>query len=152
MTPKARLTRAQGEGGIMEASEEFLRALRKRCDEVGAALIFDEIQCGIGRTGSLWAHGSMPVDCHPDIITMAKPLANGIPIGSIMMRDKIADVIKIGALRSWASRVRSAETDTGDHGTTFGCASSLMLRGKRSVDIVAQRRRATDSSRASYAH
>lgn len=93
----------QGEGGILEASEEFLRALRRRCDEVGALLIFDEIQCGLGRTGSFWAHGSMPVDCHPDIITMAKPLANGIPIGAIMMKDKVADVIKIG-----------------DHGTTFG--------------------------------
>ncbi|GAA5983214.1 hypothetical protein JCM10908_000199 [Rhodotorula pacifica] len=93
----------QGEGGILEASEEFLRALRRRCDEVGALLIFDEIQCGLGRTGSFWAHGSMPVDCHPDIVTMAKPLANGIPIGAIMMKDKVADVIKIG-----------------DHGTTFG--------------------------------
>ncbi|BGP16509.1 hypothetical protein JCM10213_001153 [Rhodosporidiobolus nylandii] len=93
----------QGEGGILEASEEFLRALRKRCDEVGALLIFDEIQCGLGRTGSLWAHGSFPVDCHPDIVTMAKPLANGLPVGAILMKDKVADVIKIG-----------------DHGTTFG--------------------------------
>ncbi|BGP48502.1 acetylornithine aminotransferase [Rhodotorula kratochvilovae] len=93
----------QGEGGILEASEEFLRALRRRCDEVGALLIFDEIQCGLGRTGSFWAHGSLPVDCHPDIVTLAKPLANGIPIGAILMKDKVADVIKIG-----------------DHGTTFG--------------------------------
>ncbi|GAA5833821.1 hypothetical protein JCM9279_001633 [Rhodotorula babjevae] len=93
----------QGEGGILEASEDFLRALRKRCDEVGALLVYDEIQCGLGRTGSFWAHGSMPVDCHPDVVTMAKPLANGIPIGAILMKDKVADVIKIG-----------------DHGTTFG--------------------------------
>ncbi|GAA5915065.1 hypothetical protein JCM6882_006771 [Rhodosporidiobolus microsporus] len=93
----------QGEGGILEASEDFLRALRKRCDEVGALLIFDEIQCGLGRTGSLWAHGSFPVDCHPDIVTMAKPLANGLPVGAILMKDKVADVVKIG-----------------DHGTTFG--------------------------------
>ncbi|SGY21261.1 BQ5605_C016g08216 [Microbotryum silenes-dioicae] len=118
----------QGEGGILEATPEFLKALRKRCDEVGALLIFDEIQvcvcalscprensrltssffsasmqCGLGRTGSLWAHGSLPVDCHPDIVTMAKPLANGVPIGAILMKDKVADVIKIG-----------------DHGTTFG--------------------------------
>ncbi|GAA5910134.1 aspartate aminotransferase family protein [Sporobolomyces salmoneus] len=95
----------QGEGGILEASEEFLRALRKRCDEVGALLIFDEIQCGLGRTGSFWAHGSFPTDCHPDVLTMAKPLANGLPIGAILMKDKVADVIKIG-----------------DHGTTFGGA------------------------------
>ncbi|GAA5839281.1 hypothetical protein JCM11251_006026 [Rhodosporidiobolus azoricus] len=93
----------QGEGGILEASEEFLRALRKRCDEVGALLVYDEIQCGLGRTGSLWAHASFPVDCHPDIVTMAKPLANGLPVGAIMMKDKVAEVIKIG-----------------DHGTTFG--------------------------------
>ncbi|KAM0752764.1 acetylornithine aminotransferase [Meredithblackwellia eburnea MCA 4105] len=93
----------QGEGGILEASEPFLRALRKRCDEVGALLIFDEIQCGLGRTGSLWAHGSLPVDCHPDVVTMAKPLANGVPIGAILMKDKVANIIKIG-----------------DHGTTFG--------------------------------
>ncbi|BGP08384.1 hypothetical protein NBRC10512_008137 [Rhodotorula toruloides] len=93
----------QGEGGILEAKEDFLRALRKRCDDVGALLVFDEIQCGLGRTGSFWAHGSMPVDCHPDIVTMAKPLANGVPIGAIMMKDKVADVIKLG-----------------DHGTTFG--------------------------------
>ncbi|GAA6020998.1 hypothetical protein JCM8202_003811 [Rhodotorula sphaerocarpa] len=93
----------QGEGGILEASEDFLRALRRRCDQVGALLVFDEIQCGLGRTGSFWAHGSMPTDCHPDVVTMAKPLANGVPIGAIMMKDKVADVIKIG-----------------DHGTTFG--------------------------------
>ncbi|KAI5481786.1 hypothetical protein MNV49_000063 [Pseudohyphozyma bogoriensis] len=95
----------QGEGGILEASEDFLRALRKRCDEVGALLIFDEIQCGLGRTGAFWAHGSLPVDCHPDIVTMAKPLANGIPIGAILMKDRVASLIKIG-----------------DHGTTFGGA------------------------------
>ncbi|GAA5996808.1 aspartate aminotransferase family protein [Rhodotorula paludigena] len=93
----------QGEGGILEANEDFLRALRRRCDEVGALLVFDEIQCGLGRTGSLWAHGSLPTDCHPDIVTMAKPLANGLPVGAIMMKDKVADVIKLG-----------------DHGTTFG--------------------------------
>ncbi|GAA5854273.1 hypothetical protein JCM8547_001760 [Rhodosporidiobolus lusitaniae] len=93
----------QGEGGILEASEEFLRALRKRCDEVGALLIYDEIQCGLGRTGTLWAHAAFPPDCHPDIVTMAKPLANGLPVGAILMKDKVAEVIKIG-----------------DHGTTFG--------------------------------
>ncbi|EFP82310.2 uncharacterized protein PGTG_07707 [Puccinia graminis f. sp. tritici CRL 75-36-700-3] len=95
----------QGEGGILEASEEFLRALRHRCDEVKAVLIYDEIQCGLGRTGNLWAHGSLPTDCHPDMLTMAKPLANGVPIGAVMMRDNVAKKIAIG-----------------DHGTTFGGA------------------------------
>lgn len=93
----------QGEGGIFAASEEFLLALRKKCTEIGAVLIFDEIQCGLGRSGKLWAHSWFSKDCHPDIMTMAKPLANGVPIGATMVSDKIADAIKIG-----------------DHGTTFG--------------------------------
>ncbi|KAJ1735707.1 acetylornithine aminotransferase [Coemansia sp. Benny D160-2] len=93
----------QGEGGINAANVEFLQALRRRCDQVGALLIYDEIQCGIGRSGKLWAHQKYPSDCSPDIVTMAKPLANGIPIGAIMVSDKVANVINVG-----------------DHGTTFG--------------------------------
>lgn len=93
----------QGEGGIFPASLQFLRALRKRCDEVGALLIFDEIQCGLMRTGTLWCHSEMPTDAHPDLVTMAKPLANGFPIGAVLMRQKVADAITVG-----------------DHGTTFG--------------------------------
>ncbi|KAI9606523.1 hypothetical protein H4Q26_006057 [Puccinia striiformis f. sp. tritici PST-130] len=100
-------TRANSrEGGILEASEEFLASLETAgVDEVNAVLIYDEIQCGLGRTGSLWAHGALPTDCHPDMLTMAKPLANGVPIGAVMMRDQIAKKIAIG-----------------DHGTTFGGA------------------------------
>ncbi|CAG8469114.1 6056_t:CDS:2 [Paraglomus occultum] len=105
----------QGEGGIYEASFEFLSALRSRCDEVGALLIYDEIQCGLGRTGKLWAHGYYPKNCHPDIVTMAKPLANGIPIGAIMATSRVADVIGIG-----------------DHGTTFG-GNPLACRAALSV-------------------
>ncbi|KAJ2989635.1 hypothetical protein NUW54_g8718 [Trametes sanguinea] len=93
----------QGEGGINAADVEWLRALRKRCDEVGAVLIFDEIQCGLYRTGNLWAHSSVPADGHPDIVTTAKPLANGYPIGAVLMRDNIAEVMTAGT-----------------HGTTFG--------------------------------
>lgn len=93
----------QGEGGVNAASEEWLRALRKKCDDVGAVLIFDEIQCGLYRTGKLWAHSALPVDCHPDIVTMAKPLANGYPIGAVLMRDNVA-----------------ATMTAGTHGTTFG--------------------------------
>jgi len=77
------------------ASEEFLRTLRRRCDEVGALLIFDEIQCGLGRTGQLWAHQKYPTNCHPDILTMAKPLGNGFPIGAIMITERVADIIKV---------------------------------------------------------
>lgn len=93
----------QGEGGIFPAKVEWLQALRKRCDEVGALLIFDEIQCGLYRSGTLWCHSELPVDAHPDLITMAKPLANGFPIGAVLMRKKVAEAIVVG-----------------DHGTTFG--------------------------------
>ncbi|KAJ3803153.1 acetylornithine aminotransferase [Lentinula aff. detonsa] len=93
----------QGEGGINAAHTEWLIALRKRCDEVGAVLIFDEIQCGLYRTGTLWAHSPLPVECHPDIVTMAKPLANGYPIGSVLIRDSVASTMTAGT-----------------HGTTFG--------------------------------
>lgn len=93
----------QGEGGIFAASEDFLLALRKRCNEIGAVLIYDEIQCGLGRSGKIWAHSWFDASCHPDILTMAKPLANGVPIGATMVTQKVADAIQIG-----------------DHGTTFG--------------------------------
>ncbi|GAC94657.1 hypothetical protein PHSY_002230 [Pseudozyma hubeiensis SY62] len=93
----------QGEGGIYPASLEFLQALRKRCDEVGAMLIYDEIQCGLFRAGTLWCHSDYPTSAHPDMVTMAKPLANGFPIGAVLIRDSVANLIAVG-----------------DHGTTFG--------------------------------
>ncbi|KAI6035476.1 acetylornithine and succinylornithine aminotransferase [Pisolithus orientalis] len=93
----------QGEGGVTAADEQWLRALRERCNETGAVLIYDEIQCGLFRTGTMWAHSALPVDCHPDIITMAKPLANGYPIGAVLLRDTIASTMTAGT-----------------HGTTFG--------------------------------
>ena len=92
----------QGEGGINVATVEFLRALRERCDDVGAVLIYDEIQCGLSRTGDLWAHTASGVQ--PDILTTAKALGNGVPIGATLVSgEKVAKYIK-----------------TGDHGTTFG--------------------------------
>ncbi|KAK9454290.1 pyridoxal phosphate-dependent transferase [Dipodascopsis uninucleata] len=93
----------QGEGGVYQADPEFMVALRKRCNEVDALLIYDEIQSGIGRTGNLWAHQMFPADAHPDILTMAKTLGNGFPIGAVLTTEKVASVIKFG-----------------DHGTTFG--------------------------------
>jgi acetylornithine aminotransferase len=86
----------QGEGGVHVANTEFLETLRKECTKHNALLIYDEIQCGLGRTGKLWAHQYFPESCRPDVLTMAKPLANGIPIGAILITDKVADVIKIG--------------------------------------------------------
>lgn len=93
----------QGEGGVNVASPEFLQALRNRCNAVGAVLIYDEIQCGLSRTGMLWAHSSLPPSAHPDIITTAKALGNGYPIGATVVNGAVHDKIK-----------------TGDHGTTFG--------------------------------
>ncbi len=91
----------QGEGGIHPATPEFLKALRALCDQHHALLILDEIQCGMGRTGSLWAYESSGVT--PDIMTLAKPLAGGLPIGAILTTEAVA-----------------AHIHPGDHGTTFG--------------------------------
>lgn len=91
----------QGEGGVNSVSEEFLVELRKLCDDNDVVLIFDEIQCGLGRTGDLWAHGA--VGAHPDILTMAKALGNGFPIGAVMISEKIESALEVG-----------------DHGTTYG--------------------------------
>ncbi|MCJ1228951.1 acetylornithine aminotransferase [Toensbergia leucococca] len=90
----------QGEGGVNVASPDFLQAVRDRCTEVAAVLIYDEIQCGLSRTGQLWAHQDLP---QPDIITTAKALGNGFPIGATIVSDAVADCVV-----------------TGDHGTTFG--------------------------------
>jgi acetylornithine/N-succinyldiaminopimelate aminotransferase len=90
----------QGEGGINAATPEFLKALRDLCDKHGALLVFDEVQCGMGRTGDLWAHTASGVE--PDIMTLAKPLAGGLPIGAILTTDAVASHIH-----------------PGDHGSTF---------------------------------
>jgi len=84
----------QGEGGVNPATESFLKALRDLCDEQNALLIFDEVQCGLGRTGTLWAHE--PFDVTPDIMTLAKPLGGGLPIGATLMTQEVADVMAPG--------------------------------------------------------
>jgi acetylornithine/succinyldiaminopimelate/putrescine aminotransferase len=91
----------QGEGGVRPVAADFLAFLRKLCDETGAALIFDEVQCGLGRTGTFFA--SEPSGVVPDIYTLAKPLAGGLPMGAILVNDAIA-----------------ASLAPGDHATTFG--------------------------------
>ena len=84
----------QGEGGVTPASPEFLQGLRQICDEAGALLIFDEVQCGLGRTGTLWAHQGYGVA--PDIMTLAKPLAGGLPMGAILLTQAVADTLGPG--------------------------------------------------------
>lgn len=101
----------QGEGGINVADKTFLNELRAFCDEQHIVLIFDEIQCGIGRTGKMFAKEHFGVE--PDIMTLAKALGGGVPIGAILSNEKISSAIEFG-----------------DHGTTFGgnplvCAASL---------------------------
>jgi acetylornithine/N-succinyldiaminopimelate aminotransferase len=101
----------QGEGGIRPASPEFLRALETLCRERGALLVFDEIQCGLGRTGKMFAYQHSGVV--PDILTLAKPLAGGLPMGAVLLRESLAGALKVG-----------------DHGTTFGgnpvCAAAAL--------------------------
>jgi acetylornithine/N-succinyldiaminopimelate aminotransferase len=84
----------QGEGGVTPASPEFLSGLRTLCDEVGALLIADEVQCGLGRTGTLWGHESYGIT--PDVMTLAKPLAGGLPMGAILLTQAVADAIEVG--------------------------------------------------------
>jgi predicted acetylornithine/succinylornithine family transaminase len=105
----------QGESGIRPASDEYLQAARKICDEHGALLIFDEVQCGIGRTGKFFASEWSGVS--PDVISLAKGLGNGVPIGALLARDEVA-----------------AALVPGTHGCTFGgnflsCAAALATLG-----------------------
>ena len=102
----------QGEGGVLPLSEELLRAARNACDREGAVLIFDEIQTGMGRTGTLWAYEQTGVV--PDAITSAKALGGGLPIGALITGERLADTFQ-----------------PGDHASTFAggpvaCAAALV--------------------------
>ncbi len=102
----------QGETGINIISEELLLAAREACDRTGATLVFDEIQTGMGRTGTLWAYEQTGVV--PDALTTAKALGGGLPIGALVTGPRLADVLQ-----------------TGDHGSTFAggplvCAAALV--------------------------
>lgn len=91
----------QGEGGVVLVDKEYLIAVRELCDKNDILLIFDEIQCGIGRTGKLFAYEQLGVE--PDIISLAKALGNGVPIGAVLAKKEVGDIFV-----------------PGDHGTTFG--------------------------------
>ena len=112
----------QGESGVHPASDEFLAAARRLCDRHGALLIFDEIQCGMGRLGPLFAFQRFGVT--PDVVTMAKALANGLPIGAMLVTECAIDALQ-----------------PGDHGSTFGgspvpCAAGLAhLRVRDAIDL-----------------
>jgi acetylornithine/N-succinyldiaminopimelate aminotransferase len=100
-TAAVMLELVQGESGVHVLSEEVLRAAREACDEHGAALVFDEVQCGMGRTGTLWAYQQVGVE--PDAMTVAKALGGGLPIGALVTGERLADLFV-----------------PGDHGSTFG--------------------------------
>jgi len=91
----------QAEGGVLPVPPAFLRELRALCDEAGALLVFDEVQVGLGRTSRLWAYQHAGVT--PDLMTIAKPLAGGLPMGAVLLTERVA-----------------AALHPGDHGTTFG--------------------------------
>ena len=103
----------QGEGGVHPADPLFLKGLRDLCDAYGTLLVCDEIQCGLGRTGWLWAHEAYGIV--PDIMTLAKPLAGGLPIGVALLTEEVSQVIEVG-----------------DHGSTFG-GGPLVCRAAQTV-------------------
>ncbi|MGE3075629.1 MAG: acetylornithine transaminase [Dehalococcoidia bacterium] len=121
----------QGEGGVNMPSPGYLQGIRDWCDEKGLLLIFDEVQTGIGRTGTLFAYQAEGVE--PDIMTLAKGLAGGVPIGAVMAREEIA-----------------AHMVKGDHGSTFGGNALATAAGYATVkhvideDLPAAARRASD--------
>lgn len=107
----------QGEGGIHVADDAFLRGLRALADEAGLVLIFDEVQCGVGRTGRLFAHEWAGVA--PDVMAVAKALGNGFPIGACLAREGVA-----------------AALVPGSHGTTFGGNPLACAVGNAVLDVV----------------
>lgn len=112
----------QGESGVKVADRAYLEAARRLCDEHGALLIFDEIQCGMGRLGTLFAFQIFGV--RPDLVTIAKSLANGLPIGAVLIDAGAASALQ-----------------PGDHGTTFGgspvpCAAALAHLRIRAADRI----------------
>jgi acetylornithine/succinyldiaminopimelate/putrescine aminotransferase len=106
----------QGETGINVLDDELLHVAREACDREGAALIFDEIQCGMGRTGSLWAY--QQTDVVPDAITSAKALGGGLPIGALITGERLADVFELG-----------------DHGSTFAGGPVVASAALVALDI-----------------
>jgi acetylornithine/N-succinyldiaminopimelate aminotransferase len=109
----------QGESGIHPLEAEVLRAARDACDKHGALLIFDEIQCGMGRTGTLWAHEQLGVQ--PDVMTVAKGLGGGLPVGACVSSPATADVLA-----------------PGDHGSTFAGGPVIAAAANAVLDVITE--------------
>ena len=126
----------QGEGGVLPAAPGYLKRVRELCDAHGALLVLDEIQCGMGRTGSLFAH--VQDDVVPDIVTLAKALGCGFPIGAMLAGPKVAAIMQFGA-----------------HGTTFGgnpmaaAVARVALRKLSSESLLANVQRQSERLRES---
>ena len=108
----------QGEGGIRDASEEFLKGLRALCDEHDLVLIFDEVQCGVARTGTLYAHEQFGIT--PDVMATAKGIGGGFPMGACLATEKAARGMVAGT-----------------HGSTYGGNPLAMAAGEAVLDVVA---------------
>jgi acetylornithine/N-succinyldiaminopimelate aminotransferase len=108
----------RGETGVHPVADDTLRAVREACDAVGAALIFDEIQTGLGRTGTLWAYEQTGVV--PDALTTAKALGGGLPIGALVTGPRLADVFQ-----------------PGDHGSTFAGGPVVCAAANAVLDVIA---------------
>jgi acetylornithine/N-succinyldiaminopimelate aminotransferase len=107
----------QGESGVWPIADEVLVAAREACDRTGAVLVFDEVQCGMGRTGTLWAWEGLPV--RPDLFTTAKSLASGLPMGACV------------------SNSEAAAFEVGDHATTFGGGPMVAAAALATLDVIA---------------
>ncbi|HEY2283486.1 MAG TPA: aspartate aminotransferase family protein [Solirubrobacteraceae bacterium] len=107
----------QGESGVNVLSTDTLKSARAACDEHGAALVFDEVQCGMGRTGTLWAYEQTGVT--PDAITVAKALGGGLPIGALVTSPRLADIFQ-----------------PGDHGSTFAGGPVIAAAALAALDVI----------------
>jgi acetylornithine/N-succinyldiaminopimelate aminotransferase len=107
----------QGEAGVFCIADEVLLAAREACDASGAVLVFDEIQTGMGRTGSMWAYEQLPV--RPDVMTAAKALGGGLPVGACVTVAALGDVL-----------------ERGDHGSTFAGGPVTAAAGLATLDVI----------------
>ena len=107
----------QGEAGIWPIADEVLTAARAACDEHGAMLVFDEVQAGMGRTGTLWAYEQLPVT--PDVMTAAKALGGGLPVGACVTAPDYGEVLTLG-----------------DHGSTFAGAPVTAAAALAALDVI----------------
>ncbi len=107
----------QGEGGVSVSTPEFIQGLRKACDEHGLLLILDEVQCGYGRTGKMWAYEHYGIE--PDIMSVAKGIGGGFPLGACLATEEAAKGMVIGT-----------------HGSTYGGNPLAMAAGQAVLDVM----------------